>query len=174
MWKLLLVGKCGSWTEPLEYIVSIYPISGINKEGMPLSQLPQQRRKGEEQSWWEEKWCEGRGALWGERSTLFACDCGQRKSMSYQGMCLESVFVCKHVWMSDVDAVDFGVSMLVCVCVSVCVWGAFSLGCEGSENVQRMPKQSWTFFPSYLFLWTLIEDWLDSFTHAVQLKSASG
>lgn len=66
MWKLLLAGNCGSSTEPLEYIVSIwahYPIGGVNKEGIPLSQLPQQRRKGEEQSWWEEKWSEGRGGV---------------------------------------------------------------------------------------------------------------
>lgn len=30
---------------------------------------------------------EGKGALWRERRALFACDCGQRKSMSYQDMC---------------------------------------------------------------------------------------
>lgn len=67
MWKLLLAGNCGSSTEPLEYIVSIwahYPIGGgVNKEGIPLSPLPQQRRKGEEQHWWEEKWSEGRGGV---------------------------------------------------------------------------------------------------------------
>lgn len=45
---LLLAGNCGSSTEPSEYIVSIrarYPIGGVNRGGIPLSQLPQQRRK---------------------------------------------------------------------------------------------------------------------------------
>lgn len=59
-----LAGNCGSLAEPLEYIVFIWahhPIGGINKEGIPLSLLPQQRRKGEEQSRWEEKWSKGRG-----------------------------------------------------------------------------------------------------------------
>lgn len=83
----VLTKNCGSLAEPLEYIVFFWahhPIGSINKEGIPLSLLPQQRRKGEERSWWEEKWSKGQG---GEGRALFVCDCGQRKSTSYQDMC---------------------------------------------------------------------------------------
>lgn len=86
-------------------------------------------------------------------------------------VCLESVFVCEHVWMSGLDWVCVGGSMLV----YVCVLGGFSLGCWSWEAVQRMLKQSWIFFFSpFSLFWMVIEDWLDSFTHAGWLNCASG
>lgn len=122
MWKLLLAGNCGSSTEPLEYIVSIwahYPIGGVNKERIPPSQLPQQRRKGEEQSWWEEKWSDGRGGegctVKGEEGIvcLWLWATEKHELSGHVWVCLESVFVCEHVWMSALDWVWAGGSMHV-------------------------------------------------------------
>lgn len=131
MWELLLAGNCGSSSEPLEYIVFIwahYPIGGVNKEGISLLQLPQQRRKGEEQSWWEEKWSEGRGGkgctVRGEQDIvcqwLWATE--KHELSGHVWVCLESVFVCKHVWMTGLDWVCVGGSMQVYVCEEPSVW----------------------------------------------------
>lgn len=174
MWKLLLAGNCGSSTEPLEYIVSIwahYPISSVNKEEIPLSRLPQQRRKGEEQSWWEEKRSEGRGGVHceGRRGHCLPVTVGNGKHelSGHVWVCLESVFVCKQVWMSRLDCLLEGISMCMCV------WGTFSLGYWSWEVIQGMLRRSGISFPFSPF-WMVIEDWLDSFTHAFALDCVLG
>ena len=161
-WKTLLAGNCGSSTEPLEYIVSIrahYPIGGVNKEGIPLSQLPQQRRKGEEQSWWEEKWSERRGgegcSVRGEEDIvcLWLWATAKHELSGHVRVCSESVFVCvacgnEWTWLS------------VRWREHACARGGFSLGCWSSEAVQRMLKQSWISSPLTLLFLFFFEWWL--------------
>lgn len=156
MWKLLLAGNCGSSTEPLEYIVSIwarYPIGGVNKEGIPLSQLPQQRRKGEEQSWWEEKWSEGRGGegctVRGEEDIvcLWLWATEKHELSGHVWVCLESVFVCGHVWMSGLDWVCVGGSMHVYVCLR-----SLQFGMLGGRSKDAQTKLDFFFTPFLSFL----------------------
>lgn len=83
-------------------------------------------------------------------------------------VCVESVFGCEHVWMSGLDWVCVRDRMHV----YVCVWGGFSLGWWRWEAVQRMLRQSW--MPPFFPFWMVIEDRLDSFTHAVWLNCDLG
>lgn len=86
----VLATNCGSLAGPLEYIVFIWarhPIGSINKEGIPLSLLPQQRRKGEERSWWEEKWSKGQGGEGRGGEGIVCLWLWATESMSYQPMC---------------------------------------------------------------------------------------
>lgn len=158
MWKLHLAGNCGSSTEPLEYIVSIwahYPIGCINKEGIPLSQLPQQRRKGEEQSWWEEKWSKGRGGVHceGRGGHCLPVSVGNGKAWVIRA-CV-SVFrkcVCMCKWVYWIEVC--GRSM------HVYVWGVHVWDVGAGRPFKGCSNKAGFFFFSLLFEWWLRTGWI--------------
>lgn len=146
MWKLLLAEDCGSSTEPLEYIVSIwahYPIGGVNKEGIPLSQLPQQRRKGEEQGWWEEKWSEGRGGVHceGRGGHCLPVTVGNGKAWVIRA-CVSVFRKCVCMWACVNEwtwlSVRWRGSMRVYVCVRSLQFGMSELGGRSKDAQTKL------------------------------------
>lgn len=80
-------------------------------------------------------------------------------------VCLESVFGCEHVWMSGLDWVCVG-RMRVCV-RNLQFWMLEHGGHSKDAQTKLDP-------PPFSPFWMVIEDRLDSFTHAVWLNCDSG
>lgn len=103
---------------------------------------------------------QGRGALWGERRTLFACDCGQRKSMSYQGMCECVQKVRLYAGMGEwVDVIECA-SEGACVRASRLQFGMLELGGRSKDAQTKLDFSPPPLLFFFFFEWWLRTGWI--------------